>query len=130
MWKRIRGRVPVPNRPRVPCTTPGCTGTAPGGRCDRCLTRQARGSSAARGYGRTWRARRIPYLVAHPWCVLCGRPATVPDHHPASRRQLEARGVAIAGPRRMARLAARPGSLGAAEIVALAVEIARRFPPA
>ncbi|HLL68828.1 MAG TPA: hypothetical protein VK453_24405 [Micromonosporaceae bacterium] len=84
----------MPNRPRVPCTTPGCTGTAPGGRCDRCLTRQARGSSAARGYGRTWRARRIPYLVAHPWCVLCGRPATVPDHHPASRRQLEARGVA------------------------------------
>ena len=45
-------------------------------------------------------------------------------------RRLEARGVAIAGPRRMARLAARPGSLGAAEIVALAVEIARRFPPA
>ena len=44
-----------------------------------------RESSAARGYGRRWRAARARYLRSHPLCVECERegmlvPAEVVDH--------------------------------------------------
>lgn len=45
-------------------------------------------------------------------------------------RRLEVRGVAIAGPRRIARLAARPGPLSAPQVDALAATVARWFPRA
>lgn len=53
-----------------------------------------RPSAGARGYGRRWSTKIRPaYLKAHPWCCLCGAPATTPDHHPLTRRQLLAQGV-------------------------------------
>lgn len=43
--------------------------------------REARPSSAARGYGRSWRRIRSAYLAAHPLCVGCDRAlATEVDH--------------------------------------------------
>lgn len=91
----------MPTRPRAPCTTPGCYNTTPGGgRCDECRTRKRadsdrlRGTPAERGYDDHWHTVIRPaYLTRHPRCALCGRAATIPDHHPRSRRQLVAAGV-------------------------------------
>ena len=67
------------------------------GRCRRChaqvrkLSDSRRGDSTQRGYGTEHRQRfRAGVLKANPWCVLCGQKATVADHWPRSRRQLEA----------------------------------------
>jgi 5-methylcytosine-specific restriction protein A len=85
----------MPARPPAPCTTPGCYNpTTEGGRCPACRARrrdtsdQLRGTAAQRGYDRDWEHRRAAYLAQHPTCALCGRPATVADHWPRSRRQL------------------------------------------
>jgi 5-methylcytosine-specific restriction protein A len=34
----------------------------------------------ARGYDRTWQARRAAFLAKHPHCVVCGEKATQADH--------------------------------------------------
>lgn len=39
-----------------------------------------RKSSAERGYDDRWRKARRAYLIQHPICVKCGRPATEVDH--------------------------------------------------
>lgn len=44
-------------------------------------------------YGPLWPAIRLDYLTRHPVCELCGRQATVPDHHPRGIRQLRKAGV-------------------------------------
>lgn len=41
---------------------------------------QRRPSARARGYNHEWRKARAEYLVAHPHCRKCGKPATVLDH--------------------------------------------------
>jgi len=86
-------------RPHQRCTTPGCPGRTPTmGRCPLCLrTRQTNSrlkieTTAERGYNSPWRRRRILFLQAHPYCVLCPRLATIADHHPISRRDLIAQG--------------------------------------
>jgi 5-methylcytosine-specific restriction enzyme A len=92
----------MPTRPRAPCTTPGCgTPTPAGGRCETCRSRRRadsdriRGDATQRGYGEHWRTVIRPaYLTRRPRCALCGRAATIPDHHPRSRRDLVAAGVA------------------------------------
>jgi 5-methylcytosine-specific restriction enzyme A len=88
----------MPNRARRPCTTPGCPGLANSGRCDECRTAQRKNyQQRARQhtyYGPAWPARRLDYLTRHPRCVICRRAASIPDHHPVSRRQLVAQGVA------------------------------------
>lgn len=80
------------------CTTPGCPEYTDSGRCDGCRTEaeQRRGSARQRGYGgRAWSRSRRAVLQRDPLCVLgCGRPATVADHWPVSRRDLVAQGVA------------------------------------
>lgn len=78
------------------CSTPGCPELTPSGRCTTCTSRadQQRGTAAARGYDRRWERRRARYLTRNPICVLCGGIATVADHHPESRRDLIAQGVA------------------------------------
>lgn len=82
----------MPKRPPHPCV-PGCPTLVPSGQ-RRCAAHTAaeyrrqdahRGSSHARGYGASWRARRAAWLAAHPLCEACrsdGRiaPATVVDH--------------------------------------------------
>lgn len=90
----------MPTRPPGRCTTPGCHNpTTAGGRCDTCTARRAtvkdrrRGTAAQRGYDHTWTRTRLTYLADHPWCALCPAPATVPDHHPVSRRDLLRQGV-------------------------------------
>lgn len=90
----------MPDRPRNPCSTPGCRGQAArDGRCATCRVRRrggieaARGTASQRGYGVRWSATRRQYLATHIWCVLCGAVATIADHHPISRRDLIAAGV-------------------------------------
>jgi 5-methylcytosine-specific restriction enzyme A len=90
----------MPARPLQPCTTPGCSGRAILGRCDRCRgrahanPRTRRDTAAGRGYGSQWaKVIRPEYLLQHPRCVLCGRIADLPDHYPVSRRRLVALGV-------------------------------------
>lgn len=87
----------MPRKPRPPCSIPGCPElTARGGRCvkhEREATAQ-RVTPGTSAYGPRWPYIRRAYLYRNPWCVLCGKPATVADHFPESRRSLVARGVA------------------------------------
>lgn len=86
----------MPRKPRPPCSVPGCPELTTGGRCEahRREAEQQRGTSAERGYTTRWQRIRKAYLYRNPWCLLCGRTATVADHFPFSRRQLVAEGVA------------------------------------
>ena len=89
----------MPARPLKPCTVPGCPGRAETGRCARCRAARQHNprlrveTAAQRGYDAAWRRRRTDYLDAHPYCALCPRLATVPDHYPISRRELIAQGA-------------------------------------
>lgn len=79
------------------CSTPGCPELVASGRCATCSADadRARGTAAARGYGRRWsRHRRPAYLARNPICCLCGALATIPDHWPVDRRTLVLQGVA------------------------------------
>lgn len=99
----------MPTRPAARC--PSCKQLHPGkGKCDACraatqrASDQARGSAAARGYTGPGHIERFRpgVLAKHPRCVCteprhghedgrpCGRPSTVADHWPFSRRQLVA----------------------------------------
>ena len=85
----------MPRKPRPPCSVPGCPELTTGGRCPthEREAQQQRGTPGSSAYGPRWPSTRRRYLYAHPWCVLCGRTATVADHFPTSRRQLVAEGV-------------------------------------
>jgi 5-methylcytosine-specific restriction enzyme A len=39
-----------------------------------------RPSARERGYNHEWRNARATYLTAHPYCRMCGNPATTVDH--------------------------------------------------
>ena len=78
------------------CSTPGCpTFTDPGhSRChdhERAAdnAREGRSIYSSRGH----RAFRRAVLRRDPLCVLCGQLATIADHYPTSRRDLEAQGL-------------------------------------
>lgn len=82
------------------CSTPGCPTLTAGGRCPDCRrdADQARGTASARGYGAEHRGRfRAGVLARDRQCVLCPAdqpaPATIADHWPLSRRELEAAGL-------------------------------------
>lgn len=79
------------------CSTPGCPELTTGGRCAGCQSEaeKRRGNSAQRGYGRKHQGRfRKGVLAKHPVCVICRRArATVADHYPLGRRELEAKGA-------------------------------------
>lgn len=86
------------------CSTPGCPEyTDRGGKCDehRAQAEKQRGTARQRGYGRDHETRFRPGVLAkHPVCVLCGeRPSVHADHHPHSRRELQARGLDPNDPR-------------------------------
>lgn len=83
------------------CTEPGCPEIVEGGGgpCPE-HAREARRANDAkrprreRRYGETFERNRKRLLASRPLCALgCGRPATVADHHPRSRRELVAGGV-------------------------------------
>lgn len=86
----------MPNKPRRACTTPGCPNPVENGRCARCQANRRRHETGRDRSYKTgqWTRFRIDYLLRHPACTLCGRLANTPDHHPVSRRELVARGVA------------------------------------
>lgn len=39
-----------------------------------------RPSARQRGYNTEWQKARAAYLIAHPYCALCGNPASHVDH--------------------------------------------------
>lgn len=85
----------MPRKPRTPCTIPGCPELTRGGRCvahEREATKQ-RVTPGASAYGRSWPRIRHSYLYQNPWCVLCGRSASVADHFPLSRKKLLSQGA-------------------------------------
>lgn len=89
--------MPRPGRITI-CTVAGCPEFVDGGgRCDehKRAADRSRGTARQRGYGgRNWTRARRAVLVRDRMCVLgCGRPATVADHWPTSRRDLIAQGV-------------------------------------
>lgn len=80
------------------CTKAGCgTLTDQGGRCadHRSEAEAKRGSARQRGYGRVHEQRFRPGVLARdPLCVLCRtQPSVHADHHPLSRRDLQAQGL-------------------------------------
>jgi 5-methylcytosine-specific restriction protein A len=79
------------------CNVPRCPEYTDSGRCEdhRREADQRRGTAAQRGYsGPDWARARAAVLARDPQCVLgCGRPSTVADHWPTSRRDLLAAGV-------------------------------------
>ncbi|MFR9796619.1 holin [Streptomyces sp. MS06] len=85
------------------CTVPGCPEYTQGGRCPehRKVAEQQRGSARQRGYGSRHEKRFRPAVLARdPVCTLCGRePSVHADHHPLSRRELEAQGLDPDDPR-------------------------------
>lgn len=46
---------------------------------------QRRPSSRQRGYDHEWRKARRDFLASHPYCAMCGAPATTVDHIVAHR---------------------------------------------
>jgi len=79
--------------PLRPCTAPGCPQRVARGRC----SQHARLAGAQRDrwtslYGPEWPRVRLEYLARHPACVLCGRLASVADHHPRGIRLLRKQG--------------------------------------
>ena len=74
-----------------------CPTVTRSGRCDRCAraAEVRRGSATQRGYtGRGHRGFRLAVLDRDPVCVVCDiAVATVADHWPRSRRELEAAGA-------------------------------------
>lgn len=82
------------------CSVPGCPEIYPrtqGTRCPqhRAQADKARGTATQRGYNsRGHRQFRTAVLIRDMICVLCTvRPATVADHYPRSRKQLEDLGL-------------------------------------
>lgn len=85
------------------CTVHGCPNLCNSGRCPdhaRAADR-ARGTARQRGYGGAHETRFRPAVLARdPTCVCtddthghgqpCGQPSVHADHHPHSRRELEA----------------------------------------
>ena len=39
-----------------------------------------RATASQRGYGSAWQKYRAGYLLSHPYCVKCGKVASVVDH--------------------------------------------------
>ena len=79
------------------CPTPGCPQLTKGGRCPKCARTadQKRGTAAQRGYtARAHQAFRHTVLDRDPICVICHLvAATVADHWPTSKRDLDDAGL-------------------------------------
>lgn len=72
--------------PRAPKPCLDCGAPTRATRCPDCERRyqraidSARPGARARGYDTAWERTRRRYLRQHPWCVVCGQPATDVDH--------------------------------------------------
>ncbi|WP_307719868.1 HNH endonuclease [Paenibacillus sp. 598K] len=81
-------RCTMPQKPKRPCSKPGCRDLVDKHRYCKKHQRESdkrRGTSASRGYGHRWRLARDRYLAEHQLCVACMQSgtisaATVVDH--------------------------------------------------
>lgn len=98
----------MPRRALTTCPVPDCPELTEGGPCAGCRRQRERqrGSASRRGYGKRHRQRfRRQVLARDICCVLCRSEdkwtlATVADHWPLSRRELEERGLDADDPAR------------------------------
>lgn len=80
----------MPSKPATPCREPRCPNTQP------CPVHAARrpfeGAERSNQLYSTsrWTHESKAWLAAHPFCVQCGRLATVVDHEPAPRGNVDA----------------------------------------
>lgn len=96
-----RRKEAMPSKPKKPCSQPGCPELVTTSKCAE-HSKQARKartvtgtkSSKPSGYGADWPTIRGRFLYRNAWCVLCGAPSTVADHHPLTFKALKAQGVA------------------------------------
>lgn len=84
----------MPHRAARACVVPGCPNLVRG-RDSRCPEHQReyearqdarRGTASERGYDARWQKIRDRFLGDHPFCEICGEPATV-AHHIVRRRE-------------------------------------------
>jgi len=81
---------------RMICLEPGCTSLVRRGYCAEHAPKHRRRSVHRRGYTRTWRARRLAWLSAQPWCARCeasGRLVRAVDVHHTVRHRGDVAGV-------------------------------------
>ena len=71
-------RIPVPSKPKRPCSFPGCPKLTSGRFCDDHAKVEAkryeqydRDPETRRRYGRVWKRIRDAYVKQHPLCELC-----------------------------------------------------------
>ena len=88
----------MPNRPKRPCSFPGCPALTDGRYCpehqsvmDARYNRNERDADSNKRYGRAWKKTREAFLSANPLCVVCERdgrltPATL-AHHKVKRTE-------------------------------------------
>lgn len=71
------------------CVHPGCPNIVNTPGVSRCPLHQAeyerlhdarRPTASQRGYDRKWKKVRDKFLAEHPFCEICGAPATLPHH--------------------------------------------------
>ena len=85
-------RIPVPSKPKRPCSFPGCPKLTSGRFCDDHAKVEAkryeqydRDPETRRRYGRVWKRIRDAYVKQHPLCELCQQDgrfvATEEVHH-------------------------------------------------
>ena len=78
------------------CAEPGSTNLVRRGYCVEHAPKHRRPSAHRRGYTRTWRARRLAWLSAHPWCARCearGLLVRAADVHHVARHHGDVAGV-------------------------------------
>ena len=73
----------MPYRPKKPCSFPGCPNLTDGRYCEKHRALEPERISGSRnGFYSSpeWKKVRKAFLLEHPFCAVCGRPATIVDH--------------------------------------------------
>lgn len=73
----------MPYKPKKPCSFPGCPRLTEDRFCDVHRNSEAKQPTGSRNsfYSSSeWKIARKEYLLEHPVCIFCGKPATIVDH--------------------------------------------------
>ena len=75
----------MPRKPKKPCAYPGCPNLTYTKYCEAHKQYEPPlhhpGTDTGSFYRTAaWKAKRKSYLEDHPFCVMCGRPASIVDH--------------------------------------------------
>ena len=75
----------MPRKPKKPCAYPGCPNLTDTKYCETHKQYEPPahfGKSGENAFYRSsgWKAKRKSFLDEHPFCVMCGRPASIVDH--------------------------------------------------